>query len=76
MINLVGIADSSKHALKVLKKAENYCPPATLQQIHYLLQIIVISKCVSLLKYHFQLFRVYPLPEYLAEKTSRSAIQQ
>ena len=43
MINLVGIADSSKHTLKVLKKAENYCPPATLQQIHYLLQIIVID---------------------------------
>ena len=37
MINLVGIAGSSKHALQVLKKAENYCLAATLQQIHYLL---------------------------------------
>ena len=40
MINLVGIADSSKHALQVLKKAENYCPAATLQQIHYLLNVL------------------------------------
>ena len=43
MINLVGIAGSSKHALKVLKKAENYCLPATLQQIRYLLQMIVFD---------------------------------
>ena len=41
MINLVGIAGSSKHALQVLKKAENYCLAATLQQIHYLLYMIV-----------------------------------
>ena len=44
MINLVGIADSSKHVLKVLKKAENYCFAATL--MHYklnLLKMIVID---------------------------------
>ena len=43
MINLVGIVDSSKHALQMLKNAEKYCPAASLQQIHYLLKTIVID---------------------------------
>ena len=57
MINLVGIADSSKHALQVLKKLKTIVlqPPFNKYTMYYT-WLFLISKCVSLLKHHFQLF--------------------